>query len=71
VTLTGTVRERQDKRRIEELVESLSGVDDVKNEIRVKRETASTSTTGTTGIGSTSTSSTDDRNGRTMPRASS
>jgi len=73
ITLSGTVSDRNDKRRIEELVENLSGVDDIKNEIRVRRETSSTSSTqgsqsSTTGIGISS--ATDDRMGRNN-RASS
>ena len=36
VTLTGTVRERQDKRRAEDIVEAASGVKHVQNNLRVK-----------------------------------
>ncbi|MCC7124701.1 MAG: BON domain-containing protein [Acidobacteria bacterium] len=38
VTLTGTVRNRDQKRRAEELVEQLSGVNDVTNNLKVQRE---------------------------------
>jgi osmotically-inducible protein OsmY len=59
VTLTGTVRSRNDKRRAEDLAESVSGVTNVENRLRVKQQhdygnsqtssmTDSTSTTGTT-----------------------
>ena len=71
VTLTGTVNSRRDKRRAEDLAESVSGVSNVENRLRVKQlgqdrysgtETSGTSsssgTTGTTGtIGSTGASS--------------
>lgn len=36
VTLSGTVRERGEKRRVEDLVESISGVREVHNNLRVK-----------------------------------
>lgn len=38
VTLTGTVRTREQKRRAEDLAEGISGVNDVVNNIRVKHE---------------------------------
>src|SRR4029079_9088275 len=37
VTLTGTVRNRNDKRRAEDLAESVSGVTNVENRLRVKQ----------------------------------
>ena len=37
VTLTGTVNNRSDKRRAEDLAESVSGVSDVSNQLRVNR----------------------------------
>ncbi len=40
VTLTGTVPDRETKYRIEEIVERVSGVDDVENRVKVRRETA-------------------------------
>jgi len=52
VTLTGTVESRQAKRHAEDLAESVSGVSNVENRIRVKSETGGYSTgssTGTTG----------------------
>lgn len=62
VTLSGTVSERSDKRRAEDLAESVSGVKNVENRLRVgKREGTTTggytgsptsaSQTGTTGTG--------------------
>ena len=38
VTLTGTVDDRQAKRIAEDIAESVSGVHDVHNQIRVQRE---------------------------------
>jgi len=43
VTLKGTVSDREDKRRAEDLAEQCSGVKDVQNQIRVKREDESDS----------------------------
>ena len=37
VTLTGTVRNRNDKRRAEDLADSVSGVTNVENRLRVKQ----------------------------------
>jgi osmotically-inducible protein OsmY len=51
VTLSGTVRDRWDKRHAEDVVEQVSGVRDVHNNIRVRREDR--------GIGQSSTSATD------------
>jgi hypothetical protein len=48
VTLTGTVSSRDVKRRVEDLVESISGVKDVQNNLRVKR-TDSSRSPGSTG----------------------
>jgi hypothetical protein len=42
VTLTGTVTDRRHKHMIEHIVESMSGVQDVHNQIRLKREESST-----------------------------
>ncbi len=69
VTLTGTVNSRTDKRRAEDIAESIMGVTNVENRIRVQQsdldrypglETTSTAgTTGTTGTtGSTGTTGT-------------
>lgn len=71
VTLAGTVRDRRHKHRIEDLSESIPGVQDVTNNIRVKRDTDQTvgfggqstgassgSTTGTTGTSHTGMSGT-------------
>jgi hypothetical protein len=40
VTLTGTVSDREQKRRAEDLAESVSGVKDVTNQLRVERQQA-------------------------------
>jgi osmotically-inducible protein OsmY len=64
VTLTGTVNSREDKRRAEDLAESVSGVTNVENRLRVKQgrygdySSSSTTTgssmgTGTSGISGT------------------
>ncbi len=59
VTLTGTVNSRQDKRRAEGIAESVSGVTNVENRLRVKGRygdysSSNTSTgTGTSGISGT------------------
>jgi hypothetical protein len=42
VTLSGTVDHRNDKRLAEDIAESCSGVQDVQNQIRVKREGSGT-----------------------------
>jgi osmotically-inducible protein OsmY len=51
VTLTGTVNSREDKRRAEDLAESVSGVTNVENRLRVKQQSGygnySSSGTGT------------------------
>ena len=39
VTLTGTVENRIDKRRAEDLAEDISGVKNVQNQLRVKQTT--------------------------------
>lgn len=56
VTLTGTVNSRSDKRRAEDIAESVAGVTNVENRIRVKRSDIdrytgldTSSTSGTTG----------------------
>jgi osmotically-inducible protein OsmY len=43
VTLTGTVQEKRFKHMAERIVESLSGVQEVHNQLRIKREDASSS----------------------------
>lgn len=62
VTLTGTVNSRRDKRRAEDIAESVSGVSNVENRLRVKQhgygDTTTSGATSTTGVGSdTSTAS--------------
>ncbi|WP_197041552.1 CBS domain-containing protein [Chondromyces apiculatus] len=47
VTLTGTVTERRHKHLIEQLAEAISGVTDVRNEVRVKRMDTSSEARGT------------------------
>ena len=58
VTLTGTVPSRRDKRRAEDIADSVSGVTNVENRLRVKQSgynTYSSSSEGTTGTSSTGT----------------
>ena len=56
VTLTGVVMERQAKRSLEDLAESILGVKEVHNQIRVKREdTGVTQTTPGMTTGATTT----------------
>jgi len=57
VTLTGTVNNRNDKRRAEDLAERVSGVSNVENRLRV-RQTGGTYTGSSTGTGAGATSST-------------
>lgn len=56
VTLSGTVREREDKRRAEDLIERISGVNEVHNMLRVNRSDAATpgSVLGVSGSAGTS-----------------
>jgi len=58
VTLTGTVRNRNDKRRAEDLAESVSGVTNVENRLRVKQsgygDYSNTNTSTSSSIPSTS-----------------
>jgi hypothetical protein len=55
VTLTGSVERREDKRTLEDIAEDVFGVDEVHNQIRVRRAeqagTSMTAGTGTTGTG--------------------
>ena len=54
VTLSGSVMNREEKRRAEDLIESISGVREVHNNLRVARSQETTmGTTGTAGIGAT------------------
>lgn len=48
VTLTGTVRSREDKKRAEAIAETVSGVDHVQNNLRVDRGTGMAGATPTT-----------------------
>lgn len=57
VTLTGTVRRRSDKRRAEDLAESVSGVTNVENRLRVKQSTYGDYSNASTTTGTTSNSS--------------
>jgi osmotically-inducible protein OsmY len=45
VTLSGSVREREEKRRAEDLIEGVSGVRDVRNNLRVSRPQEETTRT--------------------------
>ncbi|MFN7144440.1 MAG: BON domain-containing protein [Myxococcota bacterium] len=54
VTLSGNVKHRDDKRRVEDLVETVLGVKDVNNQLRRQATgTGGTQTGGTTGMGGT------------------
>ena len=50
VTLTGTVKNRWEKRRAEDLAEAISGVKNVENRIKVSTETYSDASSMNTGI---------------------
>ena len=63
VTLTGTVQTRSDKRRAEDIAESVSGVSNVENRLRVKESSLNRNT----GIGSTSQTSTTSASTSTTP----
>lgn len=68
VTLTGTVNSRWDKRRAEDIAESVSGVTNVENRIRVKQhgyQESDTDTMTTTGTTSTTGTGTTGRTGTT------
>jgi osmotically-inducible protein OsmY len=81
VTLNGSVSRREDKRRAEDIVEDLSGVKHVQNNLRVQQNTSwsggSSSTTGTassfsgagTSTGAASTSATEAEDAVTKDRA--
>ena len=49
VTLTGTVRDRNEKRRAEDIAESVSGVSHVQNNLRVRQPGMNTGTGGASG----------------------
>lgn len=51
VTLTGTVNSREDKRRAEDIAESVSGVSNVENRLRVKQGSYGTYSSPGTGTG--------------------
>jgi hypothetical protein len=46
VTLSGSVTSREDKRRTEDLIESISGVKDVNNNLRVSPQTSGSEASG-------------------------
>jgi osmotically-inducible protein OsmY len=54
VILTGTVRNRRDKRRAEDIVEVVSGVTDVQNNLRVNREELADTSSSSTIAGKSS-----------------
>ena len=58
VTLSGTVDSRHAKRRAEDCAESVSGVRNVQNNLRIQQPTESTSAFGTTGTMGTATTGT-------------
>lgn len=49
VTLTGTTGSRHDKRMLEDLADEVFGVEEVQNQLRVRRETGTGATMGATG----------------------
>jgi hypothetical protein len=69
VTLTGTIQNKQDKRMIEDIAESIMGVKEVNNQLKVSRgaqsenkESTTSATTNTSPTKNTPTSSTRSRN---------
>ena len=76
VTLTGTVNNRSDKRRAEDIAESVSGVTNVENRLRVKQSSSydysssSTETRYGSGTGTTGTTGTE-MSGTTSPTSTS
>ena len=78
VTLTGTVRDRNEKRRAEDLAESVSGVSHVQNNLRVGERQGARATgteagdaataTGNPGSGTTGTGTGATPDGRTTGR---
>ena len=73
ITLTGTVESRQIKRLVEDTVEGISGVQDVKNELRVMSsiENARSTSSDTTTDGASSRSSSLGKSGMTGRQSSS
>lgn len=67
VTLSGTVSSREARRRAEDCVESISGVQHVQNNLRVKREDSAASI-GTAGSGTTAGVSSGGSRSPTEPR---
>ena len=65
VTLTGTVNNRWDKRRAEDIAESVNGVTHVENRIRVKQQGSTMSAGGTSTYGAGSDTSTASMGGGT------
>lgn len=69
VTLTGTVPTRNDKRRAEDIAESVSGVSNVENRLRVKQSSTSSTTdysSTSSGLGTGTSSGTSTAAGATM-----
>jgi len=64
VTLSGTVNSRDDKRRAEDIAESVSGVTNVENRLRVKRGYSTTGTGSSMGTGTGTTTSSAAAGGR-------
>jgi hypothetical protein len=69
VTLTGTVNSRSDKRRAEDLAESVSGVSNVENRLRVKQSGYGDYGRSSTGTQTASTSNTSATPGTTTSSA--
>ncbi len=70
VTLSGEVDARRLKHRIEDMVEACHGVQDIRNEIRVKRSTSGSGGSGSTGAGMGRPSDSNDRTGQSQSGAS-
>ncbi len=62
VTLDGTVSSREEKRAAEDLIEEVSGVKHVQNNLRVQRDTSSSLMSGSTGSMPTSSANTSGAN---------
>lgn len=69
VTLSGTVQKRQDKRRAEDIAESISGVNNVENRIRVSSSSGSSSPSSERSEGRESQESEKSKTGQSKNRA--
>lgn len=69
VTLTGTVMSRREKFVAEEIADDVSGVSDVHNQLRVRREDQQANTLSGVGTSTTATQSSETPRNRNAPRA--